>query len=190
MNQTDRGNFRTKESILHSFTHSCLGRLVIFGAIVGAILLVGHFTVPDQQTMTEEMEDNIRQCILSNDSLQTDWIDGAINNVGYTFTHVDSTFDASLWEAFLKYNKMEYHRHFFYATSRIYNNLHPEGTRAGIGIFGIIIPTVDINDLIMRVEPIHKGYGKGLIRTIEYNDDYMGEQPHIKPYHYKGDDTQ
>lgn len=189
MNQNDRGNFRTKESIFHSFTHSCLGRLVIFGAIVGAILLVGHFTVPDKQTMTEEMEDNIRQCIMANDSLQTDWIDGAINNVGYTFTHVDSTFDASLWEAFIKYNELEYHRHFFYATSRIRNNLHPGGTRAGIGIFNIIIPTVEINDLIMRAEPIHKGYDKELIKTIEIEADF-GEQPHIKPYHYKGDDTQ
>lgn len=190
MNQTDRGNYRTKESISHSFFHSCLGRFVIFAAVLAALLYVAHLTVPDEQTMTEEMEDNIRQCIMANDSLQTDWIDDAINNVGYTFTHCDSTFDAALWEAFLKYNRLDYHRHFFYATARIHNNFRPEGTRVGVGIFSLIIPTVNFNDFIMRVGPMHKGYDHGLIQTIDIGDDYMGEQPHIKPYHYKGDDTQ
>ena len=190
MNQTDRGNYHAKESITHSFTHSCLGRLVIFGAVMAVILFIAHLTVPDEKTMTEEMEDNIRQCIMANDSLQTDWIDDAINNVGYTFTHVDSTFDASLWETFLKYNQLEYHRHLFYATTRIHNNFRPDGVRVGIGIFSLVIPTVNFNDFLMRVDPIHKGYDKGLIQTIDVEEEYLGEQPHLKEYHYKGDVNQ
>ena len=185
MNQNNRGNYRTKES----FTHSCLGRFVITAAVLGAVLFIAHITVPDRDTMIEEMEDNIRQCIMANDSIRTDGIDDAINNVGYTFTHADSTFDLSLWETFLKYNRLEYHRHAFYATTRIVNNFHPDGIRSGIGIFSLVIPTVNYDDFILTVDSIHKGYGKELIKTETKEMDF-GEQPHIKEYHYQGESTQ
>ena len=90
MQQTDRGNYRTHESLMHEFWHSCLGKLVFLAAIIGVILIIAALTVPDEKTMKEEMTDNIRQCIEANDSIKTDWIDDAINNIGYIFTHADS----------------------------------------------------------------------------------------------------
>ena len=187
MNQNSNEHYRTNESLMHSFTHSCLGRIIILAAIMGVVLFIAHLTVPDEQTMTEEIEDDIRQCIMANDSLQTDAIDDAVNNVGYIFTHADSTFDAEIWQTFTKYNRLEYHKHAFYATMHIHNNFRPAGTRVGIGILGLVIPTVNFNDFLLRVGPIHKGYGKGLIQNIYYEDTDLGTNPNIKEYHYHGE---
>ena len=90
MEQNDRGNYRTHESLAHEFVHSCLGKIIILAVFIGALLVIGHFTIPDEETMMAEMTDNIRQCIADNDSTKTDWIDDAVNNVGYIFTHADS----------------------------------------------------------------------------------------------------
>lgn len=190
MKQTDRGNYRTNESMFHTLSHSCLGRIVIFGAVCAVILFLAHISVPDKETMTEEMNDNIRQCITANDSIKGDWIDDAVNNIGYTFTHADSTFDEKVWETFNKYNWTEYHHHAFYSTMYLHNNYRPQGTRAGIGIFGMVLPTVNFNDIILRVAPIHKGYDKRIMQNIYYEDQYMGENPNVKEYHYKGDVTE
>jgi len=190
MKQPDRGNYRKDEGLVHSFSHSCLGKLIIAAGVTAVLLFLAHISVPDEQTMTDEMNDNIRQCIMANDSIKTDWIDDAINNIGYTFTHADSTFDESIWETFNKYNRLEYHKHAFYSTMRLHNNFRPEGTRVGIGIYGLVIPTVNFNDFLLRVGPMHKGYDKRIIQNIYYEDEYFGENPNIEEYHYKGDITE
>jgi hypothetical protein len=165
MGQTDRESYRTNESIAHQFLHSCLGRLVILGVILGALLLVAALTVPDDEVMTVEMEDNIRQCIATNDSIKTDGIDNAINNVGYVFTHTDVD-DAESMEQFLKYNTMEIQRHRFYSKAVLHNNLRPEGIGIGIGIFGMVVPTLSYNDFLLRTGPMHKGYDQEIIQRM------------------------
>jgi hypothetical protein len=190
MNQNDYGNFRTNKNMAHSFTHSCLGRFIIFAVIMCVILFFARLSVPSEQVMTEEIEDDIRQCILSHDSIRADWIDDAINNVGYIFTYADSAFDVNTWKTFEKNNFLEVHKHTFFSTMYVRNNLSLKPIRIGFGIFNTVIPTLSYEDLLLNVGPMQKDYGKGLIRTIEYGSDYMGEQPHIKEYHYKEDQTQ
>ena len=107
MNQTDRGSYRTKESLTHSFTHSCLGKILIFAGFCAVIVLLAHLSVPDKEKMTEEMNDNIRQCIMANDSIKGDWIDDAVNNVGYIFTHADSIPNEEIIANFERYNKLD-----------------------------------------------------------------------------------
>ena len=163
MQQTPRGNFRTQESLSHQFLHSCLGKLVILAGICGVLLVVARFTIPDEETMMTEMTDNIRQCIEANDSIKQDWIDDAINNVGYIFTHADSIPNEEILGNFYKYNKVEYHRHAFYATTLLHNNFKPDGVRVGIGVFGVVIPTVNFNDFLFRLGPMHRGYDQKVI---------------------------
>ena len=91
MYQKDHGSYRNKESLLAEFQHSCLGRVVISAAILAVIAIIAIITCPSEETMYEEMNDNIRQCIEEKDSLAIDWIDDAINNVGYIFTTADTT---------------------------------------------------------------------------------------------------
>ena len=180
MQQTDRGRYRTQETLGSQFLHSCLGKLFILGAFVGVLLVIALFTVPDEETMMAEMDDNIRQCIEANDSIKTDWIDDAVNNIGYIFTEADSIPDQELIDNFNKYNKLEYYKHTFYATTLLHNNYKPEGIRAGVGIFGIVIPTVNFNDFLFRLGPMHRGYDQKPVRsTIIIEGDNWSNNPEL-----------
>jgi hypothetical protein len=65
--------------------------------------------------------------------------------------------------------------------------MHPEGTRVGVGIFGIIIPTVLYEDILLEVGPVHKGYEQKLNQQVVVPDDDLGENPNITEFHYKRD---
>ena len=66
--------------------------------------------------------------------------------------------------------------------------MHPEGTRVGVGIFGIIIPTVLYEDILLEIGPVHKGYEQKLNNApINTQDDDLGETPNITEFHYTGD---
>lgn len=182
MKQTDRGSYRTDESVSGMFYHSCLGKLIILGLFVAFILFLANQTVPDEETMMNETTDNIYQCIAANDSIQRDWIDDAVSNVGNIFTQADSLPDESTLKNFYKYNRLEYHRHPFYATVLLFNNFRPNGVRAGVGLFGTVIPTVNFSDFLLRIGPIHKGYNQKLIegpRMNRVDQEYFGENPDL-----------
>lgn len=174
------GNFRTQESLGHEFRHSCLGKLIILGGIICALLVVAHFTIPDEETMMTEMTDNIRQCIEANDSIKQDWLDDAISNIGYIFTEADSIPDQEIYENLYDYNKVDYHRHAFYATTLLHNNFNPDGIHIGIGIFGIVIPTVNFNDFLFKIGPMHKGYDQKPVRSTIIRGGYdFGSNPEL-----------
>lgn len=180
MQQTDRGNYRTRETATQKFLHSCLGQLIIAGAVLAAVLVVAHMTVPDEETAMLEMDDNIRQCIEANDSLKTDWIDDAVNNVGYIFTTADSITNREIIDNFVDYNTLSYHRYPFHSTVLIHNNFKPDGIRIGIGIFGVVIPTVTFNDFLFKIGPMHKGYDQKPVRsTIITGSDNWSNNPEL-----------
>ncbi|MBR1688078.1 MAG: hypothetical protein IJ710_06030 [Prevotella sp.] len=179
MYQPDRGTYK-KQSFLQMFYHSCLGKFIILLAFIVLLLVVAHVTVPSEEKMRTEMADDIRECIQENDSIQGDKLDDAVGNFFRIFTTADTTAnDRELLDAFYKYNRIEIFRHGLYATARIHNNYRPEGTRVGFGIFGIVIPTVNFNDLLMRVGPLRKDYNQRLIKTTYGNDEYFGENPDL-----------
>ena len=66
------------------------------------------------------------------------------------------------------------------------NNIHPSGIREGIGIFGIVIPTINYDDFLMSEGPVRGKYNERLIQDQVIPDDYLGDNPMLKPYHYKG----
>jgi hypothetical protein len=184
MYQADRGNYKTNESIGQQFTHSCLGRLIILGAIAAILAIIASFTVPGEQKMKREMIDNIRQCILVNDSVNTDEFDDFFNNISFIFTHAKKEIDPEAKANFYKLNTLHYYKHALYSTMYINNSIHPMGERIGIGMFGIVIPTVSYKDLLLYIAPVHDGYNK-VINTPS-GDEYFGDNPHLRPYHYKG----
>ncbi|MBR1449407.1 MAG: hypothetical protein IJ588_11765 [Prevotella sp.] len=186
MNPSDRSSYRTNETIGQMFLHSCLGKLIILAGILLVLLFIAYLTNPSKQTMIDEMNDNIMQCMEANDSVRGDWIDDAVLNVGYIFTTADSTKVGQEWrEAFDKYNRLEVYRHTFFSTAYIYNNLRSEGTRVGFGLFGVVIPTVNFNDFLLRTGPMHKGYDQKLIKTVVIPDNDLGTNPNIQEFHYK-----
>lgn len=188
MNQTNnRINYRgSDETMTQAFSRSCLGKLLILAVVVVILLIIAYFTAPTEKEMREEINDDILQCMEMNDSIRGDQIDDFVHNIGFIFTTADSTKVGLEWrEAFDKYNRLEINRHTFFTTAYIYNNILTEGSRVGIGVFGIVIPTMNFNDFLLRVGPMHKGYDQKLIKTVVIPDNDLGSNPNIQEFHYR-----
>ena len=67
----------------------------------------------------------------------------------------------------------------------VYNNILTEGSRVGIGAFGVVVPTMNFNDFLLRVGPMHKGYNQKLIKSGTIPDTDLGTNPNIQEYHYQ-----
>lgn len=188
MEQDSRNSYRTQQSLPQEFYHSCLGKIVILTVFLLVLFVIAVITVPSDEKMERETMDNIRECIQDNDSIKGDGIDDAVANCGRIFSEIDTAIvdDKEVMEAFHKYNKLEIYRHSFYSTARLRNNLSAEGIRVGIGIFNMVIPTVKYSDIILFVSTI-KNYNKERLIEPPTQDEYVGENPNIKEYHYLGD---
>ena len=186
MYQAENTNFKTNQSFTQEFTRSCLGRIIIAGVILLVAMLVAYFTAPKEADMNLEMTDNIMQCLQENDSIKGDDIDDDVNNFGFIFTEADTTqISEDVRKAYHMYNKLEVYRHTFYATTHLRNNLHPEGIRVGVGVFGLVIPTINYRDILLDVGPVHKGYNQRIIQPNTNNEVDLGENPNIQEFHYK-----
>ncbi len=180
MYQPDRGDYRTKETLFSSFTNSCLGRIIILGVILGILSLIAYITCPSEQRLRETMDDNIRQCIENNDTTEMDALDNALANIGYMFSSAEGEPNKELMYAFRNHNRLEFYDHGIYTTLHVFNTYHAEGERCGIGIFGMIIPTLSYHDLLMRIEPVSREYKKEIMK-INHEDDtlYFGDTPDL-----------
>ena len=183
-------NYKTNESFTQEFTRSCLGRILIFGVILLAGMLVAYFTAPTEDDMNIEMNDNLMQCLEVNDGVKGDAVDDFVHNLTFIFTTADTTvIPEDKLQTYYKYNRLVSYRHTFYSTSYIHNNMHPEGTRVGVGIFGLIIPTAYYRDILLEVGPIHKGYEQKLNQQVigKPEEVDLGKTPEITEFHYKRD---
>ena len=83
-------------------------------------------------------------------------------------------------EAFDKYNRLEIYRHAFFTTAYIYNNIRAEGVRVGIGAFGVVVPTVNFNDFLFKLGPMHKGYNQKILqRTVIKGSSSFADNPEL-----------
>jgi hypothetical protein len=174
MYQSDRGDYRKKESLFGMFWSSCLGRLIIVAVVMGIITLIAALSCPSEQTMREQLEDDIRQCLELSDSVYMDGIDNVVANIGYMFSSAKTTGETELMKKFKKYNRLEYYNHDIFATIHVINNFHYEGERCAIGIFGMVIPTISLSDFVVRTSAIRKEYN---YKPVRYNnaDDFFDE---------------
>ena len=191
MDQTSNGGFNKTESPLQAFYHTCLGKLAIHGAILILGFIVALMTKPTQEEMEMEMVDNILQCIQANDSIQGDDIDDQVNNLNNVFSRADTAkIHKDLLKSLKKNNRLEIYNHSFFRTAYILNNIYPQGVRVGIGMFGIVYPTVLYKDLLLNVGPMQKNYKDGIIRSTVVKPADLGTNPAVKPFHYQGDPDQ
>jgi len=191
MDQTSTGGFKQKESALQAFYHSCLGKITILAGILILLFIVGIMTKPTQEEMEMEMVDDILQCIQANDSIQGDGIDDQVNNLSSVFSRADTAkINKELLVSLKKNNRLEIYNHSFFRTAYILNNIYPQGVRVGIGMFGVVYPTVTYKDLLLNVGPMQKKYKDGVIRSTVIKTHDLGTNPAVKPYHYQGDPDQ
>lgn len=175
-----------KQSTSEQFTHSCLGRVIILGVVALILVVIALLTRPSDSMMVWQMEDNIHECLQASDSIESDAIDDYVGNIGRIITHADTTqTHPEMWQTYKRLNRLDIFPHALFKTARITNNVHPEGVRVGVGIFGIVIPTIKYSDLLMNTGAVRGDYGKRLIRTNPVPED-LGKTPDIQPFHYKG----
>jgi hypothetical protein len=180
-------NTYKKQSPWQEFTHSCLGKVVILAVIVCILILLAAITRPTESMVRWQMEDNIQQCLQGSDSIQSDIIDDYVANIGRMFTHADTTeTNPEQYATYKKLNQLKVYTHMLYRSAHIVNNIHPEGIRVGVGIFGIVIPTIKYSDMLMNTGAVRGEYGGRLIREEIVVPEDLGENPNIQPFHYKG----
>jgi len=186
MEQFNHNTYK-KATVWQDFYHSCLGKAIILAILCFILFLIAIMSKPTESMMRWQMTDNIHECLQANDSIQQDQIDDYVGNLGHIITHADTTqTHPDLWKTYQKQNRLEIYDHTFYRTARIVNNIHPAGVRVGIGIFGIVFPTVKYSDLLLNTGRVRGNYNERIIRDISIPDEYMGENPYVKPYHYQG----
>ena len=187
MEKFNSNNYK-KQTVVQDFRHSCLGKLIILLVIIGVFAIIAMFTRPSDSMMRWQTEDNIKECLIASDSIQSDAIDDYVENLGRIFTHADSTeVDPETWKIFIDHNQVAIYPHALFKTAYIHNNVKPEGVRVAFGIFGVVIPTIKYSDMLLNLGNIRGEYGEQLIRRGNIPDNSLGENPNVQPYHYKGD---
>ena len=180
-------NTYKKQTALQEFRHSCLGKIVILAVLACILMLLAAVTRPTESMMVWQMEDNIHECIQSSDSIQSDFIDDYVGNIGRVVTHADTVrTDRELWTTYKQLNKLAIYTHTLDRTAYIINNIYPEGVRVGIGIFGVVIPTIKYTDLLMNTGAVRGDYGKQLIQENAIPETDYGSNPNVQTFHYKG----
>ncbi len=185
MEQFNRDTYK-KETLFQEFYHSCLGKIIILIAIFFILFIVAIFTVPSEQEMQDQTFDNIHQCLQDNDGRNNDEIDENFANVVRTFSEADTTLTKREMLKYLRaYNSLAVYEHTGYKTAYLHNARHPQGVRISLGIFGIVISTLHYQDMVLDLGPARGDYNQKLIEVPAPDNDF-GENPHLKPYHYKG----
>ena len=169
MEPTNRSTYK-KQSMASEFTNSCLGKLVILAGTLFILLIASILTIPSDEEMQAQMEDNIRECIQDNFEKRCDPVDEVFK----------------ILAIFNRNNKLEIYRHTIFCTARITNNLHPDGMREGIGIFGCVIPFLNYEDFLMTEGNVRGKQQDKLIKDGGIPEMDLGDNPMLKPYHYKG----
>lgn len=158
MYQSDRGSYRTNDSLISMFLGTCLGKIVLALGILLALTIVAWITCPSDAHMRERINDDLVQCIQRNDSVRLDPVDEIVANVAFFFTKADSSLDRSVEMAFRKYNRTEIYNHGIYTTMFLFNNANAEGSRCALGVFGMVFPLLSYGDILLSVEPMRREY--------------------------------
>lgn len=179
-----------KQNLIQEFFNSCLGRLVILLIVFLVLYIFALITVPSKKLMLAETIDNIHECIQDNDSIKADEIDELINNISRTISVADTALtNPEVFNAFLKYNRLQVFQHPGFLTVHVYNGIYPQGRRISIGVFQTVISTLNYNDLVLSTGAVRGDYNKQLTAPVEVPDTgYIGENANIEPYHFMGDE--
>ena len=175
-----------EKNFIQRLLSSKSGRIVFISGVILIVLLLVFMSAPTKKEMIREVNDNVMQCLEDNNRYKGDAIDDFVHNLGYTFTEADTAVIVpEILETYQKYNQLEAHRHLFYSTAYIHNNTHPEGTRVAIGFLGFVFSTVQYGDLLLDVEPVHKGYEQKLLDPVKIEEADLGSNPNVTEYHYE-----
>ena len=126
--------------------------LVAIVAIVFVVGLIAKWTVPDEEQHLENIREEVIECV-------DDKVDESLGFVGATllspFTSMAMKTDyvqSFLLDRFNQSNQIEYIRGTFWSKTRIVNRIHPEGETISFGIFGMVFPSFDWDDIALLTD--------------------------------------
>lgn len=169
-----------KQSLASEFMRSCLGKVIMLVAVILLFLLAAKLTVPSDEQMMFGTLDGVCQCIQQSHGVPGDKSDDIVRNGIATISHeTDSAKKDTILADFHKFNRVEIYHHTFFSTAYIISNFNSRGERAAVGILGMVIPTVNFNDFVLRNGPIRKEYNQRIIKQTITSDTYMGDNPDL-----------
>ncbi|MGM9779080.1 MAG: hypothetical protein ACI3ZD_12240 [Prevotella sp.] len=177
--QTNKSEYH-KETLAAEIKKSCLAKVIMLVAVILLFMLAAKLTIPSDEQMMYGTLDGVCQCIQDSHGVPGDKSDDIVRNGIATISHeTDSAKKDTILADFKKFNRVEIYHHTFFSTAYIISNFNSRGARAAVGIFGLVIPTVNFNDFILRNGPIRKEYNQRIIKQTITSDTYMGDNPDL-----------
>ena len=175
--QTNKSEYH-KETLAAEIKKSCLAKVIMLVAVMLLLMLSAKLTIPSDEQMMYGTLDGVCQCIQDSHGVPGDKSDDIVRNGIATVSHeTDSAKKDTILADFKKFNRVEIYHHTFFSTAYIISNFNSRGARAAVGIFGLVIPTVNFNDFVLRNGPIRKEYNQRIIKQTITSDTYMGDNP-------------
>ena len=177
--QTNKSEYH-KETLAAEIKKSCLAKVIMLVAVMLLLMLSAKLTIPSDEQMMYGTLDGVCQCIQDSHGVPGDKSDDIVRNGIATVSHeTDSVKKDTILADFNKFNRIEIYHHTFFSTAYIISNFNSRGARAAIGVFGLVIPTVNFNDFVLRNGPIRKEYNQRIIKQTITSDTYMGDNPDL-----------
>ena len=177
--QTNKSEYH-KETLAAEIKKSCLAKVIMLVAVMLLLMLTAKLTIPSDEQMMYGTLDGVCQCIQDSHGVPGDKSDDIVRNGIATVSHeTDSAKKDTILADFKKFNRVEIYHHTFFSTAYIISNFNSRGARAAVGIFGLVIPTVNFNDFVLRNGPIRKEYNQRIIKQTITSDTYMGDNPDL-----------
>ena len=177
--QTNKSEYH-KETLAAEIKKSCLAKVIMLVAVMLLLMLSAKLTIPSDEQMMYGTLDGVCQCIQDSHGVPGDKSDDIVRNGIATVSHeTDSAKKDTILADFKKFNRVEIYHHTFFSTAYIISNFNSRGARAAVGIFGLVIPTVNFNDFVLRNGPIRKEYNQRIIKQTITSDTYMGDNPDL-----------
>ena len=177
--QTNKSEYH-KETLAAEIKKSCLAKVIMLVAVMLLLMLSAKLTIPSDEQMMYGTLDGVCQCIQDSHGVPGDKSDDIVRNGIATVSHeTDSAKKDTILADFKKFNRVEIYHHTFFSTAYIISNFNSRGARAAVGISGLVIPTVNFNDFVLRNGPIRKEYNQRIIKQTITSDTYMGDNPDL-----------
>ena len=177
--QTNKSEYH-KETLAAEIKKSCLAKVIMLVAVMLLLMLSAKLTIPSDEQMMYGTLDGVCQCIQDSHGVPGDKSDDIVRNGIATVSHeTDSAKKDTILADFKKFNRVEIYHHTFFSTAYIISNFNSRVARAAVGIFGLVIPTVNFNDFVLRNGPIRKEYNQRIIKQTITSDTYMGDNPDL-----------
>lgn len=141
------GKLHSGETLL-----SCSLLILILLAPPIVLAVLAAFLVPDEEQHVQKIQKDVIACVEDQADEWLGFLGGTVLSPFVSFL-MDSEFaQQNIKECFHNENTIRVTQSKLWSTGKIYNRLHPEGTTVSFGMFGIVFPFVDWDDIVLMTE--------------------------------------